>query len=386
MMDESGVPGIVVAVSVDGETLWAEGIGYADVENRVPCTRGTLMRIGSVSKAIAAAAVAKLWEEGRLDLDKPIQVYVPSFPEKTFQGKKVTLTLRHLLHHLGGIRHYKTPTKNGKDKTKPEDTDRPDAEMEEFYMNRKFKTTVEALELIKDDPLLSEPGSKYLYTTLGWTLVSAAVEGASKESFPKYLNKVLKTIGMTSTYLDKNEPIIYNRARFYHRNDKGLLTNTPCVNSSYKWAGGGLLSNVDDLLLYGNSMLCSLQTPEDSVTPGFLKPSTVKAIWTPASETSCLWKTSGKYAYGMGWVLPAQGPLCAGCKEEGPFAALHTGGSVGASSALVVLPTPCGEAIHECRWKDTPRGVVVAIIGNMSSVGYGGIARQIAIHFAELTK
>lgn len=50
---------------------------------------------------------AKLWEDGKLDLDIPIQKYVASFPEKTFRGTPVTLTTRHLLSHLGGIRDYK---------------------------------------------------------------------------------------------------------------------------------------------------------------------------------------------------------------------------------------------------------------------------------------
>lgn len=53
---------------------------------------------------------AKLWEEGKLDLDAPIQKYVISFPEKSFRGSPVTLTTRHLLSHLGGIRHYQKPT------------------------------------------------------------------------------------------------------------------------------------------------------------------------------------------------------------------------------------------------------------------------------------
>ena len=58
---------------------------------------------------------AKLWEEGKLDLDAPIQKYVTSFPEKSFRGSPVTLTTRHLLSHLGGIRHYQKPTTSSKE-------------------------------------------------------------------------------------------------------------------------------------------------------------------------------------------------------------------------------------------------------------------------------
>lgn len=65
-------------------------MGYADLENRVPCSPDTVMRIASISKPLTAAAAARLWEEGKLDLDAPVQKYVPEFPEKTFQGEAVS--------------------------------------------------------------------------------------------------------------------------------------------------------------------------------------------------------------------------------------------------------------------------------------------------------
>lgn len=69
-------------------TLWV-GLGYADVENRTKMSPDTVLRIASISKSITMAAVAKQWELGILDLDKPVQYYVPSFPEKQINGVKV---------------------------------------------------------------------------------------------------------------------------------------------------------------------------------------------------------------------------------------------------------------------------------------------------------
>lgn len=66
------------------------GLGYADVENRVPCKPETVMRIASISKSLTMAAVAKLWEEGKLELDAPVQKYVPEFPEKEYEGEPVS--------------------------------------------------------------------------------------------------------------------------------------------------------------------------------------------------------------------------------------------------------------------------------------------------------
>ena len=95
------IPGLQVAVAVDGKLVWSEGFGYADLAGKVPVTAETQFRIGSVSKPLTAAAVALLYEEGRLDLDAPVQRYVPSFPDKGYP-----ITTRQLAGHLAGIRHY----------------------------------------------------------------------------------------------------------------------------------------------------------------------------------------------------------------------------------------------------------------------------------------
>ena len=76
------ISGLQVAVGVDGKLVWSEGFGYADVARKIPVTAQTQFRIGSVSKPITAAAVALLYEQGKLDLDAPVQRYVPSFPDK----------------------------------------------------------------------------------------------------------------------------------------------------------------------------------------------------------------------------------------------------------------------------------------------------------------
>ena len=105
-MVEQGIPGAVVCVTVDGQNVWNEGFGYADVENDVNCTPHTVMRIASISKCLTAVAAMQLWEDGLLDLDSPVQFYVPEFPCKTYDGGKVDVTSRQLLCHMGGIRHY----------------------------------------------------------------------------------------------------------------------------------------------------------------------------------------------------------------------------------------------------------------------------------------
>lgn len=200
--DEAGIPGILVGVSVDGKEVWSEGLGYADVENRVVCKPETIMRIASISKCLTMMAVAKLWEEGKLDLDAPVQKYVPEFPEKVYEGEKVTITTRLLVSHLSGIRHYEkdiTKVKEEKEKanrvfkqtkdkeqkekegkeieqtdsaklrkehegevksrnSKPGGKDK-EFEQEEYYLKEKFESVFESLKIFKNDPLFFKPVS-----------------------------------------------------------------------------------------------------------------------------------------------------------------------------------------------------------------------------------
>jgi len=76
-----------------------------------------------------------------------------------------------------------------------------------------YDTVTEALSIFKDDPLLSDPGTSYLYTTFGWTLLSAVIEGASSQDFLSFMNKLFKELGMENTCAEFNDRIIYNRAR-----------------------------------------------------------------------------------------------------------------------------------------------------------------------------
>ena len=103
---EKGIPGAVVAVMKDGQLVWSEGMGYADVENDVPCTPENSMRIASISKPLTVVALLQLWEKGLIDLNAPVQKYVPEFPEKEHEGKRAVITTRQLLSHISCIRHY----------------------------------------------------------------------------------------------------------------------------------------------------------------------------------------------------------------------------------------------------------------------------------------
>jgi serine beta-lactamase-like protein LACTB len=291
VMAEHAIPGMSVAVLVDGVIAWSEGFGYADLEHRVPVTPLTRMRIGSVSKPVTAAAIGKLVEQGRLDLDVPIQRYVPSFPEKRWP-----ITTRQLAGHLAGIRHYRG---------------------NEFYSRDRYETVLDGLKIFADDSLLFEPGTAYHYSSYGWNLISAVIEGAAGEDFLSYMRReVFEPLGLRSIVAEHTDSIIAHRASFYERDRRtGLILNAPYVDNSYKWAGGGFISNTEDLVRFGWAHLAG----------GFLEPETVELLFTSQRTRS------GELTnYGIGW---RSGTDSAGRRWVG-----HTGGSVGGRAVLVVYP------------------------------------------------
>jgi CubicO group peptidase (beta-lactamase class C family) len=300
----SVVPGVQVAVAVNGTLVWSEAFGYADLEHRLPVTAATEFRIGSVSKPLTAAAVMLLSEQGKLDLDAPIQRYVPSFPDKGYP-----VTTRELAGHLAGIRHYRDG---------------------EFLLNRHFTTVVDGLAIFKDDSLLFPPGTKYSYSSYGWNLISAAVEGASREPFLSYMAlHVLRPLRMSHTAPDRTDSLIPDRTRFYERDSAGKYVIAPPVDNSYKWAGGGFLSTAEDLVTFGSALLA----------PGFLKSGSLELLFT--SQRTNAGAVTG---YGIGWGV--------GRDSLGHRLAAHAGSAVGGQAGLAV---------------DRDSHVVIAVLANLSN-------------------
>ncbi len=289
-MEDSEIPGLAICISVKGEIAWSQGFGYADLEHKVPVYPDrTRFRIGSISKPLTAAGLGILLDQGRIDLDVPIQDYVPYFPEKDF-----TVTTRQVAGHIAGIRHYKN---------------------QEFLSDKRYNAVREGLEIFMNDPLLFEPGTDYFYSSYGFNLLSAVIEGASGRDFLPFMHEnIFRPLGMTSTVEDLTDSIIPDRAGPYSMN-YGQITNAPFVDNSYKWAGGGFLSSAGDLVKFGNAMLSD----------------TLITLETIAELTSSQKTSDGEYtSYGMGFSSDTT--------ESGIFTFGHGGGSVGGISSLVIYP------------------------------------------------
>lgn len=254
------VPALTVAIAMDGRIVYSKVFGVADVENGVKATPETLIRTGSIAKPISAAAAMTLYDAGKLDLDAPIQKYCPAFPQKPSP-----ITTRQLLGHLSGIRHYKEG---------------------EIESTKHYAHISDGFAIFANDPLLFEPGTKFSYTTYGFTVVGCVVEGASGEKFGDYVSHhVLRPAGMTHTFIDEVSRIVPHRARGYSRLD-GNVVNAGLMDSSYKIPGGGYVSTAEDLVRF------QLAMADGKV----VKPATVAHMWTRRRRA-----TANRQA--TGWAL-----------------------------------------------------------------------------------
>ncbi|OEK04146.1 serine hydrolase domain-containing protein [Roseivirga misakiensis] len=317
-VERTQVPGLSISISQKGELVYSKGFGVSDLEKKTLVDPSkTKFRIGSVSKTLTAAALARLYDDGKIDLDAPIQKYVPIWPKK-----EPKVTLRLLAGHLGGIRHYKG---------------------NEFNSRRNYPTVSDGLVIFINDPLINEPGTKYAYSSYGWNLISAAMENAAAPqggflTAKSFLNvmqtEVFDVLKMENTVPDHANRTIEHRTKFYQFRN-GEVVEAPYVDNSYKWAGGGFVGTTEDLCKFGQAHMSG----------GYLNESTLEE-WQESQKTA-----SGQLTnYGIGWRTFK--------RSSGKTFYGHSGGSVGGITFFL---------IHK------PSQTVLAITGNMDPLNYANL-------------
>jgi serine beta-lactamase-like protein LACTB, mitochondrial len=322
------LPALSVAVGVDGEIVWAEGLGWADLDQKVPVKPDTLFRIGTASTMLTSAAVGVLVEQGRLKLDDEIQTYVPAFPRKEWP-----VTVRQLMGHVAGVRD--------------------DSGDEGPLLAKHCDRLVDGLDEFAERSLLFEPGTGYRYSSYGWILVSAAVEAASDEPFLRFMRThVFDPLGMNHTRPDSATQAVPDRATFYF----------PRFGADPRY-GLHLMRDIDYSCYAGSNMF--LSTPSDLVRFGMaidsgklLQPATVKKFQT--SQRLASGKETG---YGLGWDLETV--TLAGKQTQ---IVGHDGDSLGGMVASLM--------------SSRDEGIVVSVISNISYADTSDLALKIAEAFS----
>ena len=326
-VEATQVPGLSISISQKGQLVFSKGYGYSDLENKTPVDPSkTKFRIGSVSKTLTAAGLALLYQDGKVDLDVPIQKYVPVWPEKKYE-----ITLRQLGGHMAGIRHYKGS---------------------EFLSAKNYPSVTDGLAIFMNDPLINKPGTAYSYSSYGWNLISAAMETANTGEFSFQTSdflqfmqqQVFDKLGMDNTVAEYADRKTANLTKFYQFKD-GKVVVAPYVDNSYKWAGGGFVGTTEDLCVFGQAHM----------TAGFLKQEVLDEFMTSQKTAD------GKLTnYGIGWSTYA--------RNSGNTFYGHSGGSVGGITFFM---------IHK------ESQTVLAITGNMDPLNYNGLQFELMEMFVE---
>lgn len=269
-LSENDAPSISIAL-IDGDQpqnpiVWAQSFGYADVENKTPATPNTVYRAGSITKVFTALAIMQLVEQGKIDLDAPIQTYLPKITINN-RFNKGTVTVRNMLTHHSGL---------------------PSDDMNRIFGDASITPSYLAHSTFD---LTAEPNTMKAYSNIAFTLLGRVIENVSKTPYEEYVQThILNPIGMKDSNISvgfNNRP---NHAKGYFQGkhyDNIAIGVTPA---------GGLNTNAQDLAKF------VLMTFNGGKANGqqIIKPSTLKAMQSKQFNSNSLFADNDNI--GLAWI------------------------------------------------------------------------------------
>jgi CubicO group peptidase (beta-lactamase class C family) len=267
-MHAQRIPGLSLAVALDGRVIKAKGYGYADLEFRAPVTPDTFFESGSIGKQFTATAVMMLVEEGKIGLDDKITKYFPDAPASWND-----ITIRELLSHEAGLKNY----------TGVGDID-----------FRKDYTEDQLLKIAESFPLDFPPGSDWSYSNTGYVVLGILIHKVTGEFYGDFLHqRIFAPLGMKARVISESD-IIPNRASGY-KLVKGQWKNqdwvSPTLNTT---ADGSLYFTALDLTKWDAALY----------TTQLLKQSSLDEMWTIQKyQTGPNAGKPNKGHYGFGWFI-----------------------------------------------------------------------------------
>jgi D-alanyl-D-alanine carboxypeptidase len=219
-------PGISVAIEQHGKVVYARGVGYADLERKVPVTPAVRFPIGSITKSFTCLSVMQLTAKGGIDLDKTAGDYLPDLPTPTRSVK-----IRQLLNHTSGIPNY---------------TDLP-----EFPLSKSVAMTrQQVVGYFASKPLLFAPGTMFNYSNSDTYVLGLIVEKVSGQPYDQYVRRnVLEPFGMAHSGFDARDDGAAGRARGYRLTKEGFKPSE-VYDFEIPFSAGALVSTTPDMLGY----------------------------------------------------------------------------------------------------------------------------------------
>ncbi|NNE26168.1 MAG: serine hydrolase [Saprospiraceae bacterium] len=285
-------------IAFDGKVVYKGGAGDANMEWDIPNNENTKHRLGSITKQFTAMLILQLAQEGKLDLQAPINTYLADYPEKT--GSIVNT--HHLLTHTSGIPNY---------------TAFPDFFSEK---SRDPSTPKDFIDNFSEMDLEFEPGSKFSYSNSGYFLLGVLLEESTGKSYENLLHeRILDPLNMHDSGYNNHEDILSNRAAGYEKRGRSYI-NAPYLDMSLPYAAGSMYSSANDLYkwdraLYSNNLL------SEEYMEMYFKP------YIPAF---------GDASYAYGWGV---GKEAIGNSTDSLYIIQHGGGINGFNTLISRSPT-----------------------------------------------
>lgn len=293
-MQAYGVPGVAFGIVKDGRVTVRE-FGVTNLDNPQPITADTIIPLASISKTVTTTAIMRLVEQGKIDLNAPVQKYLPDFRVQDDEASR-TVAVWHLLTHTPGWEGQLTPDDWG------------------------TQTLAHFVETMKDLPKLAEPGEVWSYNNAGFSVAGRIIEVVTGQSIHAALRSlVFEPIGLNRafTQLDDMASFPFSVA---HRGPAGRGSVIRPLMKSSSVTAGGVSMSLNDLLTYAQFHLGD-GTGRDG-----------KPVLTRASlqqmQTPRLRKNATDEDMGLGWHLR---------KVGGVLTAAH-GGTLGHCLLVELVP------------------------------------------------
>lgn len=297
-------------INKEGKT-WIYNKGQSNKESKVDFDSKTISRIASVTKIFTAVAVLQLVEKKLISLDTKVGSIIPEFNV----GNKAKITVKHLLQNSSGIPHY--------------------ANKKEINNKINYLSFEGVLEVYAKRPLLFEPGTQFEYSVYGYQTLGIVIEKITGITYGQYLKEnIFLPAKMNNTSIELFGEKIENKSLLYHKKNKRKTVEVKNHNISNRIPAGGILTTLEDLLLFGNAV----------VTHKIISSSSLELMMT----NSGLVKKPNN-PYGLGLRIYGEG------KNMGRIVG-HNGHQLGSSAFLFLFPD---------------RGIATAVISNTSV--YNGI-------------
>jgi CubicO group peptidase (beta-lactamase class C family) len=290
-MESDQIVGVSAAIMVNDSVILKKGFGYADKDNNIPMTEKTVVNIASATKTFTALAIMQLQEKGLLDINQPLNKYLPQFNPLTRGENLDDLTIKSVITHSSGIQ---TDVLKNTDLGSGKYTD--------------------VLGFINETYLLYPPGLVESYSSSGYNILGHLIKQVTGQDYPEYIHKnVFIPIGMNNSgfLMDslKGRTRVYSGGESIH--DFGFSGI----------ASGGIYTDINDFIKYARELMHAYHGMNSSL----INTSTIQEMFSLQSGNVII--ESNKK--GLGWYM---------FKNDSVFAVTHAGDAVTGHAEICLIP------------------------------------------------